>query len=38
MFDAGRRPIGRLFCWLVTLVMMIGAGLTGAEAAPVPQT
>jgi len=38
MFDAGRRPIGRLFYWLVAVVMMItGSGLTAEGAGPVPQ-
>jgi len=38
MFDAGRRPIGRLFYWLAAAVMMItGSGLTAEGAGPVPQ-
>ena len=37
MFDAGRRPIGRLFYWLLAMVMITGSGLTAAGAAPVPQ-
>ena len=38
MFDAGRRPIGRLFYWLLALVIMSGFGPTAGGAAPVPQT
>jgi hypothetical protein len=38
MFDAGRRPIGRLFYWWVTMVMITGSGLTASGAAPVPQS
>src|SRR5258708_3243137 len=38
MFDAGRRPIGRLFYWMVAVVMMTGSGLTARGAGPVPQT
>ena len=37
MFDAGRRPFGRLFYWLVAGVMITGSGLTATGAAPVPQ-
>jgi hypothetical protein len=37
MFDAGRRPLGRLFYWLVAVVMITGSGLTATGAAPVPQ-
>jgi hypothetical protein len=37
MFDAGRRPFGRLFYWLVAVVMITGSGLTATGAAPVPQ-
>jgi len=33
MFDAGRRPIGRLFYWLVTVMMITGSGLR-ARAVP----
>lgn len=38
MFDAGRRPMGRHFYWLVTLVVIIGAGVAASGAAPVPQS
>jgi hypothetical protein len=38
MFDAGRRPMGRLFYWLVTLVMIAGSGLRVSEGEPVPQS
>lgn len=38
MFDAGRRPIGRLFYWLLALVMISGFGLATGGAEPVPQT
>jgi hypothetical protein len=38
MFDAGRRPIGRLFYWLLTVVMITGSGLRARGAAPVPQS
>ncbi len=38
MFDAGRRPMGRLFYWLVTLVMIAGSGLTVSGGEPVPQS
>jgi hypothetical protein len=37
MFDAGRRPIGRLFYWLVAATM-IGSAVRGSGAAPVPQS
>jgi trimeric autotransporter adhesin len=37
MFDAGRRPSGRLFYWLA-VVMTVGSGLTAFGAAPVPQS
>jgi|SRR5271167_4534665 len=37
MFDSGRRPIGRHFCWLLVVVMVTGCGLTASGAAPVPQ-
>lgn len=38
MFDAGRRPIGRLFYWLVTVMMITGSGMRASGAAPVPQS
>jgi len=38
MFDAGRRPMGRHFYWLLAVVMMAGTVLTASGAAPVPQT
>ena len=38
MFDAGRRPIGRLFYWMAVVVMIAGFGLTADGAGPVPQT
>jgi len=37
MFDAGRRPIGRLFYCLVALAMVVGSGLAANGAAAVPQ-
>jgi len=37
MFDADRRPMGRLFYWLLAVVMIAGCGLTTTGAAPVPQ-
>ncbi len=37
MFDAGRRPIGRLFYWVLAVVIISGSGLTVYGAAPVPQ-
>ncbi len=37
MFDAGRRPMGRLFYCLLAAVMIAGSGLTVSGAAPVPQ-
>jgi hypothetical protein len=37
MFDAGRRPIGRLFYWLVAATM-IGFAVRSSGAAPVPQS
>jgi hypothetical protein len=27
MFDAGRRPMGRLSCWVLAVVVVIGVGL-----------
>ena len=38
MFDAGRRPVGRLFYWMAVVVMITGSGLTANGAGPVPQT
>jgi len=38
MFDAGRRPFGRLFYWLVMAMMISGPGLRANGAAPVPQS
>ncbi len=38
MLDAGRRPMGRLFCWLAAGLTMTGFGLTAFGAAPVPQS
>ncbi len=38
MFDAGRRPSGRLFYSLVAVVMIAGSGRTAFGAAPVPQS
>ena len=38
MFDADRRPMGRLFYWLLAVVMIAGWGLTASGAAPVPQS
>lgn len=37
MFDAGRRPMGRLFYWVLAVVIISGSGLTVYGAAPVPQ-
>ncbi|MGP0020043.1 MAG: hypothetical protein ACLPHP_15840 [Candidatus Sulfotelmatobacter sp.] len=37
MFDAGRRPTGRLFYWLLTVVLIAGSGLMVNGAAVVPQ-
>jgi hypothetical protein len=38
MFDAGRRPIGRLFYWLLAVVMITGSGLRAHGAGPDPQS
>jgi hypothetical protein len=38
MFDAGRRPIGRLFYWLLAVVMITGSGLRANGAGPAPQS
>ena len=38
MFDAGRRPIGRLFYWLLAVVTIAGFGLKASGAEPVPQS
>src|SRR5579864_456045 len=38
MFDAGRRPIGRLFYWLLAVTTMIGSAGRSSGAAPVPQS
>jgi hypothetical protein len=38
MFDADRRPMGRLFYWLLAVVTIAGCGLTASGAAPVPQS
>src|SRR5258708_25981869 len=38
MFDAGRRPIGRHFYWLLAVGMITGSGLTAKGAGTVPQT
>jgi hypothetical protein len=38
MVDAGRRPFGRLFYWLMVTVMVTGSGLMANGAGPVPQT
>jgi hypothetical protein len=39
MFDAGRRPIGRLFYWLLAVVIAAsGSRLPAFGAAPAPQT
>ena len=38
MFDAGRRPSGRLFYWLVAVMMIAGSGLMAGGAAAVPQS
>jgi len=38
MFDAGSRPIGRLFYWCMALVMIVGSRSNVAGAAPVPQS
>ena len=38
MFDADRRPMGRLFYWLLAVVMIARCGLTASGAAPVPQS
>ena len=38
MFDAGRRPIGRLFYWLMTVMMITGSGMRDSGASPVPQS
>jgi len=37
MFDADRRPKGRLFYWLLAVAMIATSGLTVLGAAPVPQ-
>ena len=37
MFDADRRPMGRLFYWLLAMAMIAGCGLTSNGAAAVPQ-
>ena len=38
MFDAGRRPIGRHFYWLLAVVTVFGIRLSASGAAPVPQS
>jgi hypothetical protein len=38
MFDAGGRPMGRLFYWLVTVMMISGSGTRASGAAPIPQS
>jgi len=38
MFDAGRRPIGWLFYWLMAVAMIAGFGLTVSGAAFAPQS
>lgn len=38
MFDADRRPDGRLFYWLLAVAIVTGSGLTGSGAAAVPQS
>jgi hypothetical protein len=38
MFDEGRRPIGRLFYWLLAVTTMIGSAGRSSGAAPVPQS
>ena len=37
MFDAGRRPMGRLFYWLLAVAMVTGSGQKSAGAAAAPQ-
>ena len=38
MFDAGRRPSGRLFYWGMAVAMIAGFGRTAWGAAPAPQS
>jgi hypothetical protein len=38
MFDTSRRCIGRLFHWLVAMVMITGFGLTASGTGPAPQS
>jgi hypothetical protein len=38
MFDADRRPFGRLFYWLLAVMIVTGCGLMGSGAAAVPQS
>ena len=38
MLDAGCRPSGRLFYWLMSVAMIAGVVLTASGAAPVPQS
>ena len=38
MLDAGRRPIGRLLYWLVTVMVISAFGMRASGAAPVPQS
>ena len=38
MFDAGCRPLGRLFYSLVAVMMISGPGMLAGGAAPVPQS
>ncbi len=38
MFDAGRRPMGRLFYWWMAVVVAFVFWLPASGAAPVPQT
>ncbi len=37
MSDAGRRPMGRLFYWLLAVLLLSGVRISPSEAGPVPQ-
>ncbi len=38
MFDAGRRPMGRLFYWWMAVMVAFAGWLPASGAAPIPQT
>ncbi len=38
MLDTGRRPVGRLYCWVGLMLVGMGLALPAYGAAPVPQS